>query len=136
MKMANPTVWVMDDDPDDQLLIQAAFRELHPAIAVTALPTFGALLTNIQQVNALPSLLLVDLNMPGITGFEVLHYLRSRAAYNHLPIIILTDLEEQLAQQKALALGAAEFLLKPFSYAGLGELVEQLVSRWSLSTAA
>lgn len=135
MSYAYPAVWTLDDDADDQLLLQTAFNERHPAIAVTSLPTFGALLTTIQQANPLPSLLLVDLQMPGVTGLEVLLYLRRQAAYSQLPIIILSDSEEGAARQQALALGAAEFLLKPFSYSELLELVTQLVVRWSLVSA-
>ncbi|HEY7683321.1 MAG TPA: HD domain-containing phosphohydrolase [Gemmatimonadales bacterium] len=62
-----------------------------------------------------PDAILLDLHMPGLDGFGVLHALREElAADNHLPVIMLTGDSRTEVRQQALAGGARDFLLKPF----------------------
>lgn len=63
-----------------------------------------------------PDLVLLDLMMPHVDGFEVLESLRGRAIDAHVPVIVLTaDVNEQ-TKRRALAAGATDFLQKPFDH--------------------
>lgn len=59
-------------------------------------------------------LLLVDLQMPGISGLELMSELRSLDEYTHVPIVILTSDEERKTRLSAIRLGATDFINKPF----------------------
>ena len=61
------------------------------------------------------ALVLLDLMMPHLTGLDVLATMRSTARWEKLPCIILTAAGQEQQQQRALELGASEFLTKPFS---------------------
>ena len=71
-------------------------------------------------------LVLLDLMMPNLSGLDVLARIRSSAKLKHLPCIILTAAGQEAQHQKAMELGATEFLTKPFSpkklYARTAEL--------------
>ncbi len=60
-----------------------------------------------------PDVLLLDLNMPGITGFDILQEVRADIELKHMPVIILTSSSEAETKLKALELGATDFLSKP-----------------------
>ena len=61
----------------------------------------------------MPDILLLDLVMPGVSGFDVLSQIREHPKFKHLPVIILTSSTETSSKLKALDLGATDFLAKP-----------------------
>jgi len=67
----------------------------------------------------LPDLLLLDLKMPGKSGFDVLTWLRAQPEYEHLPVVVLTSSTHEEDHARAPALGAARFPAKPIDYDGL-----------------
>ena len=84
-----------------------------------------------EAIDALESqpdidLVLLDLMMPNLSGLDVLARIRSNDRLKHLPCIILTAAGQEAQHQKAMELGATEFLTKPFSpkklYARTAEL--------------
>jgi putative two-component system response regulator len=62
-----------------------------------------------------PDLLLLDLMMPGMDGFEVLRQLRARETGRPLPVIVLTALGDEESARSSFQFGATDFLIKPFS---------------------
>lgn len=60
-----------------------------------------------------PNLILLDINMPGIDGLEVLAYLRREPRLNTVPVIIVTSDDQPETRQRALQAGAQGFILKP-----------------------
>jgi len=64
-----------------------------------------------QQVD----LLITDLNMPNMDGFELIRALRENSQYKDLPVIILTSLTDQVSRETGAQLGVTSFVVKPFS---------------------
>lgn len=75
-----------------------------------------------------PDLVLLDLRLPKMNGFLVLEALKSNAATEEIPIIILSALSEEDDVQKAISLGAEDFLVKPISQSDLLAAVEEAFS--------
>lgn len=71
-----------------------------------------------------PDLILLDLILPKMDGFEVLKALKSDPAYSHIPVIVLTNLESNDDIERALSLGARSYLIKA-NYA-LPQIVEKI----------
>lgn len=117
-------VLVADDEPNivlslEFLMEQAGFE------VVTAEDGEQAL----ARVNdAHPDLLLLDISLPGISGFDVLEQLRGNAATAQLPIIMLTAHGRDVEREKGMALGADDYITKPFSTQSLVEKVKALLS--------
>lgn len=76
-----------------------------------------------------PDLVLLDLLMPGIDGFEVLRKLKSDEATKDIKIVILTIVKEEKSIKKARGLGAVDYLIK--SELKLGEIVEKVLSHFN-----
>lgn len=74
-------------------------------------------------------LVLLDLLMPGMTGLEVLEAMRALPHREGLPVIILTAKGQDVDREKAFALGADDFITKPFSPKKLLNRVDQLLAR-------
>jgi CheY-like chemotaxis protein len=128
----NHSVFIADDDEDDRLLLQIAFRQHSPECHLVFAQDGLALLDALAQASSEPCLIILDLNMPRLNGFEALQLLRDSSVYGHLPIVILTTSSQPLDRQRAYALGANEFLTKPLSQALLGQTVCQLRDTWHL----
>jgi CheY-like chemotaxis protein len=61
----------------------------------------------------IPSLILLDIKMPCLNGFEVLQWIRQQSALIHIPVIMLTSSLEDADREKARELGAQDFFIKP-----------------------
>jgi PAS domain S-box-containing protein len=117
-----PVVLVADDDP---IVGEVVERFLNAADFQVELVRDG--LEAMERVYSLkPDLLVLDLAMPGLDGYEVLGQLRGDQVTSDLPILVLSGWEEARAEH-ALKLGANEFLTKPFSGKVLADVVRRLL---------
>ena len=123
-------VFIADDDEDDRYLLARAFAEHSPECRLQFAQDGMALLDALSQTEVAPALILLDLNMPRLNGFEALKVLRQHPLYQDTPIVMLTTSNEHGDRQQASALGATDFITKPMNGAILGEIVDQLRSKW------
>jgi two-component system chemotaxis response regulator CheY len=70
-------------------------------------------------------LIITDINMPDINGLELLSYVRNNPNYQSIPIFIISTESSEKDLEKGLALGANEYLVKPFSPERLQELIRR-----------
>lgn len=78
----------------------------------------------------LPCLVLLVLNMPVLSGFEVLEWLRQQPQFHALPVVVLTASSHQSDKVKALQLGANQFITKPTDMSRLSKLLADLKTGW------
>ena len=105
-------VIVVDDDEQN---LKMAARILGKAeIRVTPINSGEKLITYIEETNAEIDLILLDIMMPGMDGFETLEALRSTDKGKDIPIIFLTGDDKRDTETKGLSLGAIDFIRKPF----------------------
>jgi twitching motility two-component system response regulator PilG len=74
-----------------------------------------------------PDLVISDIKMPVMDGFELCSALRADPALAKVPVILLTQLEDEASREKGLRAGATEFLTKPVSVEGLREIVARVL---------
>jgi CheY-like chemotaxis protein len=72
-----------------------------------------------------PDVITCDIAMPGMDGFEVLQALKTQPATAEIPVIMLTAIGEEKNADQATALGAADYITKPFSSTNLIETIER-----------
>lgn len=70
-----------------------------------------------------PSIIFLDLNMPRISGFDVLRYIKENPRYQHIPVVILTTSSRREDKLRCYELGADTFITKPSSYTQLKKIL-------------
>lgn len=122
-----PLIWVVDDSPTE---VEAIRRSLATDNRVDVFSNGEGLIEAIQQRGA-PDVLVLDWQMPGMSGIEVCRYLRSNLGTRMLPILMLTGHSRPEDVEEGLFAGANDYVLKPFHPAELLARVHAL-SRWEL----
>ncbi|RTR06433.1 response regulator transcription factor [Halomonas nitroreducens] len=116
-------VLVVDDEPN--IVLSLEFLMQQAGFEVTTAGDGEAALACIATDT--PDLVLLDISLPGISGFDVLERLRADPALARLPIIMLTAHGREVEREKGLALGADDYVTKPFSTQALVEKVKALL---------
>src|SRR5438309_1981675 len=134
------TVLLAEDDLDDVLLTQIAFSKARLANplqvvrdgeeAIAYLKGEGRFADRHQY--PLPILLLLDLSMPKINGFEVLAWLRNQPRLKHLPVAVMTSSDHDPDAVRAFEVGADSYLNKPPDAASLLGPVQRLHASWMI----
>lgn len=117
-------VLVVDDEPNIVLSLEFLMRQAGFEV-VTAGDGEAALQRVAEQR---PDLILLDISLPGLSGFEVLERLRAQPEHARLPIIMLTAHGREVEREKGLALGADDYITKPFSTRALVDKVQALLA--------
>ncbi|MDA3807706.1 MAG: response regulator, partial [Thiomicrorhabdus sp.] len=115
-KLMGATIMIVDDEPINIDVVQAFLEEDGYTQFVTVEDSTKALAT-IEE--ARPDLLLLDLMMPDVSGFDILAAVRAHPKFSYLPVIILTAATDTANKLKALDLGATDFLAKPLDQSEL-----------------
>jgi CheY-like chemotaxis protein len=114
-----------DDDSDDRLF-------LHESVLSNRLPADMVYVTNGQEAisyieqapEGLPSLVILDLNMPKMDGKETLSYLKTHPRYCNIPVIILSTSENKTEKDYCTARGALSYFVKPRHMSGYDTIVK------------
>lgn len=77
-----------------------------------------------------PEMILLDINLPGMNGFEILQYVRSKTAYKHVPVIMFTSSDDDGDIKKSYEYGANAYLIKPDSLQSLKEVLQDTFNFW------
>ncbi|MFB2865009.1 response regulator [Aeromonas sp. MdU4] len=105
----SPTILVVDDVPDNLMLITSVFRkEFHLKLVKD-----GDKAIRICQSDSPPDLVLLDIMMPNLNGFDVARILREHPHSEHIPIVFMTALDDSYSRKRAMKLGAVDFITKP-----------------------
>ncbi len=79
----------------------------------------------------IPDLIVADIQMPNLDGYEFVKNLRSSGYFKHIPIVMLSGIESSTEKIKCLKLGADDYIVKPFNPEELAIRIELLISRKS-----
>ncbi|WP_108446600.1 response regulator transcription factor [Halomonas denitrificans] len=120
-------VLVVDDEPN--IVLSLEFLMQQAGFEVDTAEDGESALSRIAE--SAPDLLLLDISLPGISGFDVLERLRADPAHARLPIVMLTAHGREVEREKGLALGADDYVTKPFSTQALVEKVKTLLAEAS-----
>ena len=129
------TVLMADDDAEDCWLATEAFAESGAKAAFSCVLDGIELmnhLTELSRSNAteLPSLILLDLNMPRKDGREAIIEIKAEPALKHIPIVILTTSKEEKDVAFSLKAGATTFVTKPATFDEWVEIMKSLAESW------
>jgi len=111
---------LIDDDEDDRYFFYEALMQIDKSCQFIAAVNGEIALTMLnQRENKLPHFIFLDLNMPGINGWQILARLRENSALKKIPIIIYTTSQENEKYDEAQKMDAVYFLTKPSRFEDL-----------------
>jgi PAS domain S-box-containing protein len=132
------TVLYVEDEETDAMFMKIAFASRGMESALRVVNDGRAVIEYLSGAGEygdrnkypLPSVVLLDLNLPQVPGFEVLKWMRNHPDFARTPVVVFSSSTREDDRAKALELGANEFLGKPSSGMKFGEVVEALKERW------
>jgi DNA-binding response OmpR family regulator len=118
-------VLVGEDDIHDRYFLERGFKEVCPDVQLEVLQSGQEIIAYLEDTShPLPALLIVDSMMPKIDGFAVLTWLRSKEKFDGVPVVIFSGNDYGKNVEKALELGATEFVKKPDDVTALRKVIE------------
>jgi len=126
--MKNFTIFYTDDDEDDLSIFTDAVESLSREINLQTYSGGEKLLNAIHHPPPTPSVIFLDLNMPGKNGFDVLNELKGSKENSDIPVIIFSTSNEPSIIEKCLNLGANYFITKPVLMKDIIKSIEHSLS--------
>lgn len=133
--MPDPTLLVIEDAREHAILVRVAARRALPGLDVrvagdgregiaylAGTPPFQD-----RRSHPHPSLVILDLIMPEVDGYQVLEWIREQRGPETVPVVVLTSSHDPEAEGRSLALGASAFYRKPDTLDRLGDVVKEIV---------
>lgn len=124
-------LWLVDDDPDDLYLLAKAVKEADPTIELTYFGEGRSLIEELQRGSSMPDLIMLDLNMPRLTGMETLHLIKQDQLLKGVPVVIYSTSDCNDDIREAYEAGASTFFVKPETYSSIRVMVERLFNYWT-----
>ena len=132
------TVLYVEDEESDRFLMAFAFEKQGLAGALRMVDNGQAAIDYLSGTAAfsrrdrhpLPAMVLLDLNLPEVHGFDVLKWIRAHPLHSALPVVVFSSSMREEDRARAFELGANEFVQKPNSPALFREIARNLYDRW------
>ncbi len=131
-------VLYVEDEENDRILMGLAFQRAgleaalrmvnHGQAAIDYLS--GAGVYGEREKYPLPAVVLLDLNLPEVHGFDVLKWIRAQPVHSGLPVVVFTSSARDEDRHRAELLGANDFLQKPGMPGGFHEVARKLREQW------
>jgi len=138
------TVLLVEDDLNDIFLVQRAFKKARISNPLQIVTDGEKAIQYLQgrgpysdrSLYPIPKLIVMDINMPGKSGFEVLEWLKSRQQPLHtIPIVIVSSSDNPEDINRAYDLGANAYMVKPMDFKAVEHLFQSITHYWGLECA-
>lgn len=139
MNSLNPPILVVEDNPLDLDLTQRAFAKHRLANPILVARDGEEALNFIPRWEAgepLPSVILLDLKLPKVSGLDVLRQFKSHPQFNVIPVVVLTTSGEDRDIEEAYRLGTNSYIIKPVDFEKFLEVASQIEVYWSVLNVA
>jgi len=135
MPEGRSTILLVEDDPDHQILISLALNDSNLGFQVRSTASGEMALLYLLGMPPFddpdeyprPVLVILDLNLPGMSGFDVLRAIRESRELRAIPVLVLAVSDEDPHRQRAKELGATAFLTKPADFSSLSHIIRELL---------
>ena len=121
------TIFQVEDDEDFSFLMECAIKEINRNINLTISPNGNMglrLLQNYREKMVIPGMILLDINLPGISGIHLLKMIREIPFFDPVPVVMFSTSDNPRDAAMAIEFGANEFRTKPMGYCNLVKSLE------------
>ena len=124
-------VLLVEDDPDDAHLLRRAFRRARPGLRLEHAEDGERAVARLADEGApVPAVVLLDLKLPRMSGFEVLRWMRADPRVSSVPVVVLTSSRLRSDVGQAYDLGANSYLVKPTAPEALASMMADVDRYW------
>ena len=139
-KTDGPTASILlgEDSPADVYLIRHALQESGVKHTLRVATHGGEMIAAMAKGNAIPDLVVLDLNLPRHDGLEILKLIRDNGDFTEVPVVILTSSDSPMDRTAASALGADCYIRKPSNldeFMAIGETLQGILAKRRRATA-
>lgn len=131
MKTLN--ILLIEDDTIEVMKFNRVIKSLNLNHKIIEASNGEAALQLLEHQNITPDLIILDLNMPKISGIEFLKILKQDDHLKYLPTVILTTSNNKKDMKECYEIGIAGYMLKPLKYEAYISKIEKLLSYWSIN---
>lgn len=131
MSKSGPII-VIDDDLEDHFIMDEIFRQMKCPNKVLFFNDGRAVVEYLNAAVELPFLIISDINMPGMNGFEIRNRIckNERLGIKHIPYLFFTTSADKKAVRQAYDLSVQGFFIKPTSMAELEQVMRKIIAYW------
>jgi CheY-like chemotaxis protein len=112
-------ILLADDDPEDRMIMADTFKEMNLSHVIHFVENGESIITYLDSIYTtytLPSLIVLDLNMPRMNGTQTLKHLKNNDRYKSIPVIIFSTSVNVIEKDECLKTGAVSYIVKPVTY--------------------
>lgn len=124
--METVEVFLVEDNPADMLLVRVALSQIPFPVRLEVAKDGEEALKRLKSPDFEPQLIILDLNMPRVDGQTVLQQYQQKK----IPVVIFSSTQNKTEVQKALSMGAREYVQKPIGFEPYADAVRGIVKRW------
>ena len=121
------TIMIVDDEPDVLYTIKQGLEKLNPNYKVVGAES-GKKCLDFLENNQIPDLILLDIMMPGMSGWEVLNRLREKAKWRNIPVVFLTAKTDTFSKTFGITV-AMDYIEKPFEIVDVKNRIEKVFQK-------
>lgn len=129
MQTSHPiTILLAEDDSDDRILFREAVKTLHVNIDIIEAESGVQTIDILQQSEELPDVIVVDINMPLISGIDCVKIIREDVRLSEIPVVVMSTSGNDVSVAEAKKAGADRYAIKPPSFEDLTKIVRIICS--------
>ena len=123
-KDTNYTICIVDDDKDEADFLTDAIESAALPITIVHIDNIESIINQIHQVQ--PTLILLDVNLSGSSGIDVLKQVKDDPKSAQIPVVLISNVINEKVREESMILGAADFIAKPAGMAEYTSVVQKL----------
>ena len=121
-------ILIIDDDSDDRELFREALEAIDPTVGFNFTSDAEKALNNLKaNALVLPDIIFLDINLPGMSGWQCLSELKNMNALRHIPVMMYSTSNHRRDKEIAVDLGAVCLITKPMTFKRLKEILAVLL---------
>ncbi|MCX2585548.1 MULTISPECIES: response regulator [unclassified Pedobacter] len=131
--MSTPDIFYVEDDEDYAFFMQSAIKEVGDTLNIAIVEDGAKALAKLQQFaesKIKPKLILLDLNLPGLSGLDLLKFIRDIPYLKSIPVILFSTSDNPDDVKASIEFGANAYLTKPDGYDNLVKCVHSVHDFW------
>jgi len=119
-----------EDDADDQEMLKEVFRSIDTAFVLFFVNNVKEIISALEKLkdDQMPCLIVLDYNMPGLNGADILQELSTNERYKNIPKVVWSTSGSEKFRNVCLELGAVDYVIKPNNVVGLEEVARYMLS--------